>query len=158
MEADEPKDRTIDPYHIANLAGEWYVFANCRLSGQVIQFAIPRIMKARLLEETFSMPAGFDPGRLLATTFGRFAIGDTVYGVRLLFDKEVVPWVLERQWHAGQKIRRHSNGDVELSFRATGLIEVFHWVMAWGHNCLVLAPTELRKWVKDEVRLMGRNG
>jgi proteasome accessory factor B len=158
MEADQSKERTIEPYHIANLAGEWYMFAKCRPSDQIIQFAIPRILKVRLLEETFSMPADFDPTKLLATTFGRFAMGDKVHEVRLLFDKEVVPWVLERQWHPGQKTRNRANGDVELSFKVTGLLEVFRWVMAWGHNCRVLAPAELRKWVKDEVRLMGRNG
>jgi proteasome accessory factor B len=158
MEADEPKERKVDPYHMANLAGEWYVFARCHLSDQVIQFAIPRILEAHLLEDRFDMPADFDPTRLLATTFGRFALGDKVHEVRLLFDREVAPWVLERQWHPGQKIRRRSGGDIELSFRVTGLLEVFRWVLAWGHNCHVLAPAELKKWVKDEVRLMHRRG
>jgi predicted DNA-binding transcriptional regulator YafY len=158
MEAKETKEREIDPYHIANLAGEWYVFARCHLSDQLTQFSVPRIQKATLLEKTFKLPNDFDPEKLLATTFGRFALGDKVHEVRLLFDKEIAPWVLERQWQPKQKIQKRANGDIELSFKVTGLFEVFRWVLAWGHNCKVLAPAELKKWVKDEVRLMVQCG
>lgn len=92
--------------------------------------------------------------KILATTFSRFALGGTVHDVHLLFDKDIAEWVLERQWHPKQKIKKRANGDIELSFKVTGLFEVFRWVMAWGHSCKVLAPAELKKWVKDEVKLM----
>lgn len=157
MEAKAAKERIIDPYHMANLAGEWYVFAHCRLSDQLIQFAIPRISRAKLLKESFSIPDDFDMEDLLSKTFGRFAIPyDKVHTVRLLFDKEIAPWVLERQWHPKQTVKERKNGNIELSFEAAGLFEVFRWVMAWGHYCKVLAPKELKKWVADEVELMAR--
>jgi len=156
MEAKEAKDRIIDPYHIANLAGEWYAFAWCHRQDMVIQFAIPRIQRARLLDETFAIPGDFDPRKLLSTTFGRFASTDKIQRVRLLFDKEVAPWVLERQWHPKQKVRKRKNGDIELMFDTAGLFEVFRWVMAWGHYVTVLGPAGLKKWVKDEVGLMAR--
>jgi len=157
MEAKEAKDRVIAPYHIANLAGEWYVFAHCHLSDQLIQFAIPRIKNARLLKEPFSIPDDFNMEDLLSKTFGRFAIPyDKVHTVRLLFDKEIAPWVLERQWHPEQSVKKRRNGDIELSFQAAGLFEVFRWVMAWGHYCKVLAPRELKNWVFEEVKLMGK--
>lgn len=156
MEAKEIKDREIDPYHMANLAGEWYVFARCHRSEQIIQFAIPRIKKAQLLDKAFTLPADFNPDKFLATTFGRFAMGGEIYEVRVLFAKEVAPWVLERQWQPKQKIIKRANGDIELSFKVTGLFEVYRWVMAWGRHCKVLAPGELKKWVRDEVAAMAK--
>jgi predicted DNA-binding transcriptional regulator YafY len=156
LEAKESKEREIEPYHIANLSGEWYVFAKCRRADQVLQFSIPRIQKAELLDETFEMPADFDPEKLLATTFGRFALGQKAHEVKLLFDKEIAEWVLERQWRPKQKIRKRSSGDVELSFKVMGLFEVFRWVLAWGRHCRVLAPAELHQQVRDEVKAMAR--
>jgi proteasome accessory factor B len=156
MGADKAKDRTVEPYHLANLAGEWYVFARCRRARKVLQFAVPRISKARLLDEGFEIPEDFDAGKLLSSTFGRFAVSDETHKVRLLFDKEIAPWVLERQWHPRQKVRKRKSGDVELSFETGGLFEVFRWVLAWGRHARVLGPEELKEQVRDEVHHMQR--
>ena len=102
------------------------------------------------------MPADFDPEKLLSATFGRFTSGENIQEVRLLFDKEIAPWVLERQWHPKQKIKKRKNGDIELSFKTAGLFEVFRWVLAWGHYVKVLEPKELKEWVKEEVKLIDR--
>ena len=153
MEAKETKERTIDPYHIANLSGEWYVFAWCHRSEQLLQFAIPRIQKAALTDATFVVPDDFDPKEMLSATFSRFTLAKP-RKVRLLFDNEIAPWVLERQWQPKQQIRQRRSGVIELSFEAAGLLEVFRWVMAWGRHCTVLAPKELKDWVVKEARMM----
>ena len=154
MDAEKPLERVIDPYHVANLAGEWYVFAWCHRSNEVRQFSIARISKATLLEDTFTVSPSFDAEKLLSTAFGRFTSDEKVHKVKLLFSHEIAPWVLERQWHPKQKVKKRKNGDIELAFEAAGLFEVFRWVLAWGHYVRVLAPAELTKWIRDEVRLM----
>lgn len=156
MGAGQSKQYVIEPYHIANLQGEWYVFGRHRRWDTLLQLAIPRIRKASLLQTTFEIPADFDPARLLAATFGRFALGSEVHTVRLLFASEIVPWVLERQWHPKQKTRKRKNGDIELIFPAAGLFEVMRWVLAWGRHVTVLDPKSLSAMVRDEVAAMGR--
>ena len=153
FEAKEKTQHIIEPYHIANLVGEWYIFAHCRSTGELAQFALPRISKAKLTEDHFSVPDDFDAKKMLSSTFGRFVLG-TPQKVKLLFDKDIAPWVLERQWHPRQKAVKKKNGNIELSFEAAGLFEVFRWVMAWGRHCKVLAPKELRDMVLDEIRAM----
>lgn len=156
FESHEKKDRQIDPYHVANLRGEWYVFAWCNRSEEIRQFAIPRIEKARLMHRTFSVSEDFDPDAFLSTAFGRFTSTDNVHNIRLLFNKEVTDWVLEREWHPSQKIKKRKNGDIELSFKTAGLLEVFFWVMGWGHYIRVLEPKELVEWAETEVKLMAK--
>ena len=56
--------------------------------------------------------------------------------------------------NAAQRGKYRKAGDIELSFQAAGLFEVFRWVMAWGHHCKVLAPKELKSMVENEVALM----
>ena len=154
MEAKVGKERVIDPYHMANLQGEWYLFAWCHREKMVIQFAVPRIRSAVMVDGSFEVPKEFDPKTLLANTFGRFVLSDKAKTVKLLFDKEVAPWVLERQWSPKQKVLTRKTGDVELSFPAAGLFEVFRWVLSWGHYAKVLEPRELREMVAKEVNLL----
>lgn len=148
--------RIIDPYHIANLQGEWYVFAWDHRKKRISQFAIPRIHRPILLDQRFTIPASFDPAKILGTTFGRFALGAKPKLIKLRFNAEAAYWVQEREVHPRQKIRELHNGDIELSFPAAGLYEVQRWVLGWGHRVTVLAPTELKKMVADEIRKMAR--
>jgi proteasome accessory factor B len=155
METDEATERQIDPYHIANLQGEWHVFAHDHSAEELRQFAIPRMQTAKLTENRFEVPADFDPDQFLSVTFGRFAISwEKPHEVKLLFEREVTPWVIERQWSPQQSIKKRANGQVELSFRAAGLYEVSRWVLAWGHSVRVQAPKELKDMVHDEIKAM----
>ena len=139
---------------MANLQGEWYLFGKIEGEDRVRQFSIGRIQSVKLTDKSFEMPADFDPSTLLANTFGRFVLNDHNHSVRLLFDKDVAGWVLEKQWGPKQVIRKRKNGDIELSFSAAGMYEVFRWVMAWGRWVKVLAPGELKKMVDDEITAM----
>lgn len=150
------KEHEIDPYHVANLRGEWYVFGHSHRSDKLTQFAMARIKAASVSDKTFVVPKGFDPKKLFDTTFGRFALlpGEKVHAVKLRFDKEVTAWVMDREWHPKQKLTRLANGDIELKFPAAGLMEVQHWVLAWGRYVKVLEPAELKKAVAEEIRAM----
>ena len=156
---DMPKDQTpkevlIDPYHIANLQGEWYVLGVYSGYEDVHQLALPRIRSAALTEQHFEVPPGFDARRLLATTFGRFVGDGSSHRVRLLFDKAVANWVTERQWHPSQQIKTRKNGEVELEFPAAGLYEVQRWVLSWGSQVQVLEPKEMRTMLAKEINGM----
>ena len=144
----------ISPYHLANLQGEWYVFAVHAGHEDVRQFALPRIEQARLTTHAFDIPADFDPGSLLSAAFGRYAGGGDIHDVRLLFDKQVADWIAEREWHPDQKIKRKRNGDVELAFPAKGLYEVQRWVLSWGRWVRVLGPEDLKTALLSEIDAM----
>jgi len=145
----------INPLHIANLQGEWYVFAVHAGYDDVRQFALPRIEAAKMTDTRFDMPPDFDAEALLAGTFRRFAGDGKTHKVRLLFDREVAEWVTDRQWHPEQKLKRRRNGDIELSFPASGLFEVQRWVLSWGAWVRVLAPDALREALAEEIRRIG---
>jgi len=153
-EAREAKGRQLAPYHIANLQGEWYVYGWDSVRDSIRQFSMARIMVCRLTDTPFEVPADFDPKKLLAHTFSRFSMNSTPHKVRLLFDKAAADSVLDRQWHADQVVRIRRDGRIELAFEIAGLLEVFHWVLAWGRRVQVLAPSELQKLVEEEIVAM----
>ncbi len=150
------KESRVHPYHVANLQGEWYLFGAYAGQTDVRQFAMARIERATVTAASFTVPADFDPEKLLADTFGRFAGRHEAHRVRLLFSKEAARWVEEREWHPRQTLRRRRTGEVELSFPAKGLYEVQRWVLSWGRGVRVLAPKGLRQEVREEIRLMAK--
>ncbi len=154
FEASKSKEHLIAPYHIANLQGEWYVLGADDVHQGVFQYAVARIQSASLAEKHFEIPSDFDAAKLVGRTFSRF-VGEKSHKIRLVFDKEVGPWVLERVWHPKQKIAKRGGGQTEVSFQAAGLFEVSRWVLAWGSHVKVLEPVELKKMVADEIKKMG---
>jgi predicted DNA-binding transcriptional regulator YafY len=68
----------VNPYHVANLQGEWYVFGVHAGHADVRQFAMARIEKVALTDKPFDIPADFDPRSLLDSAFGRYAGGGRV--------------------------------------------------------------------------------
>lgn len=144
----------LNPYHLTNLQGEWYLFGVAENRDEVKQYSLSRIAKAKLTDESFVIPKEFDPAALVKGAFGRFAVPEKVYEIRLLFEKEVAEWVREKVWHEQQKIIKQQDGAVELTFKAGGLFEVMRWVLSWGHQVSVLAPVELRNMVEEEITLM----
>ena len=151
---DDADQRVIDPYHMANFSGEWYIFAHCHKRKRVLQFAIPRIVEAELLKDEFIPPVEFEPEPYISTMFGRFGSRKEILEFKLVFRENIAPWILERQWHPQQRVRMRKNGDVELMFETAGIDEVFHWVMGWGRWCRVIKPKELKERVKNEVEKM----
>jgi predicted DNA-binding transcriptional regulator YafY len=148
------RESRIQPYHIANLQGEWYVFGVHEGHTDVRQFAMARISTARLTFRSFDLPDDFDPETLLDSAFARYAGNGKVFTVRLQFEPGVAKWVTERQWHPKQVVKRRKSGAIELSFPAKGLLEVQRWILSWGRDVEVLAPAELKADVEDEIRAM----
>jgi len=153
------KDSFVQPYHLANLQGEWYVFGVHRGHTDIRQFALARIERAGVEPDRFAIPTGFDPGRLLEGVFGRYTgTGEGAgYRIRLLFAKEIASWIADREWHAKQTLIKRKSGAVEIRFQAQSLFEVQRWVLSWGHWVRVLGPAELRRRVKEEVGKMSLN-
>jgi predicted DNA-binding transcriptional regulator YafY len=154
LNSGETSARLIDPYHIAHLHGEWYVFAYCHKAKALRQFGLPQIQTVTLTTERFEVPGDFDAEKLLSRAFRRQVLGDKTYAVRLLFDKSVAGRVTERQWHPRQRAKPRRNGDVELSFETPGLVEVARWVLSWGPRVRVIQPLELKHVVANEIKKM----
>ncbi len=148
------KESQINPCHLANLQGEWYLFAVHEGYTDVRQFAMSRFEKAVVTDKHFDLPPDFNPKRLLTGIFARYGGDGEAVTVRLLFDKEIAHWITERQWHPEQTLTPRKTGDIELAFPAKGLYEVQRWVLSWGRCVSVLEPAELKNSVINEVQAM----
>ncbi|MCC7422662.1 MAG: WYL domain-containing protein [Planctomycetaceae bacterium] len=138
---DETTDRKVDPLHLANIDGDWFLLAWCHRRGRVLTFSPSRIRTLRTCEETFVRPADFDPAKHLASSFRiiQEERGPT-HNVRLRFTGFAARYVGERTWHPTQTQHRTDDGTLEVTLRVSSLIEVRKWALSFGSECEALEP------------------
>jgi proteasome accessory factor B len=151
----------MDPLHIANIEGEWYLFARSHYKGDVMQLAISRVQSVKETDEGFEHPETWGSDELKQLLFGRYASiqGESEW-VRVQVDSSLAMHINLKQWHAQQKVMVQKEGSVEISFPvASGgskqpYANVISWVLGMGSHARVLAPVELKRLVKKEVAAM----
>jgi predicted DNA-binding transcriptional regulator YafY len=152
----EAERRVVDPYHLANINGEWYLFAYDQLRKAIRTFVPARIKEIKRTGNTFSRPVKFSVDKQLRDSFGVHS-GHGEFGVVIRFEACVADYIREKRWHPSQEIRELHGGGLELQMRLSGLAEVERWVLGWGGNARVLRPRELAEAVRNAARKIIEN-
>jgi len=67
----ETEPRIVDPYHLANINGEWFLFAHCHLRNDIRTFVPTRILEAKPTGRAFVRPHKFSLEKTVARQFWR---------------------------------------------------------------------------------------
>lgn len=148
--------RVVDPYHLANVNGDWYLFAFDHLRQAVRTFVPSRIQKLEPTGETFQRPASFTLDRQLRDSFAILS-AEGRFGVVIRFDASVADYVREKRWHPSQDLTDEPDGGVLVRLQLGSLNEIERWVLGWGGRATVLEPPELVASIRQAAqRLLGR--
>lgn len=140
------EERVIDPYHVANVNGEWYLFAYDYLRNDVRTFSPARVLRIEKTGVKFPRNEGFSVQQELQNSFGIHA-GTEKIRVVIRFDEFVADYIREKKWHSSQKLRELKKG-VELELTLSSLIEIERWVLSWAGHATVMRPVELVESVR----------
>lgn len=143
--------RELDPYHITNYRGDWYVSGFCHLRYAVRDFAVTRIRKLEILDKEFKVAADFDREQYLDRQFG-IEKGARSQGIALKFSPEQSRWMLEKSWHQSEEKEMQADGSLIMKMHVPVTGELKRWVMSFGKEVEVLEPDELRDIVGKEVQ------
>ncbi len=138
----DPELRVVDPYHLANINGEWYLFAYDHGRKDIRTFVPARMQSVRTTGKTFARPGNFSLERRLRDSFGVHS-GEGDYTVVIRFAPRVADFVREKKWHPSQTLRDLAKGGVELSLKLSSLVEIERWILSWGGDAKVVKPQEL---------------
>ena len=134
--------RCVDPYHLANINGEWFLFAYCHLRKDIRTFVPARILQVQETGRTFVRPQRFSLERRLRDSFG-VQSGQGEFEVVIRFDEFAADYIREKRWHPSQQLLELPEGGVELRLRLSSLVEIQRWILSWGGRAVVVAPREL---------------
>ena len=143
--------RLVDPYHLANINGEWYLFAWDHARKDIRTFVPTRVQSVKATGETFSRPEHFSLEKRLRDSFGVHS-GEGQHDVIIRFCARVADYIREKKWHESQQLRELKGGGVELRLKLSSLIEIERWVLGWGADATVVKPRELSEAIKDSAR------
>jgi predicted DNA-binding transcriptional regulator YafY len=111
-------------------------------------FKIERIREVRVTPRPFEPPEGASLERDLRRGWDIIADQPPV-DIVLRFSPTVADRVLETTWHPLQKTERADDGSLLWRSTVSGVIEIRLWILSWGEDVEVLAPTALREQVRE---------
>ena len=155
---DETTERTFAPYFIepSGIGYACHVIGLDDLRGELRTFKVERIHEAYLTDESFRIPADFDPQQLLASAWGVIWRDAGAIEVTLRFVPTVVRRLKESVWHFSQRLEDLPDGSCLFTVRVGSTMEMKPWIRQWGAAVEVLTPDELRAELIDEVRAMAQ--
>jgi predicted DNA-binding transcriptional regulator YafY len=150
----ELTQRRIDPYHIHNQKGDWYVIAFDHLRGAIRDFHLSRIRSFTITKDRFKVRADFNLGVYLSSGFSMIK-GETIYDVEIEFDSYQARWIRERsKWHPSEEREELADGRVILRWKLAGLEAVMRFALQYGSHAIVHKPLKLRQMIKEEIERM----
>jgi proteasome accessory factor B len=139
--------RLVDAYHLANINGEWYLFAYDHARQDLRTFVPARIQSVHPTGKTFARPQKFSLEKRLRDSFGVHS-GKGEYQVVIRFNPRAADYIREKKWHPSQTLRALKDGGAELRLKLSSLPEVQRWVLSWGGDAVALQPRELVESVR----------
>ncbi len=143
--------RVVDPHQLANINGEWFLFAYDHLRKDFRKFVPARIKGIKKTGKIFERLEKFSLDKQLRDSFGvHSAQGE--FQIVIRFNEKVADYIREKRWHDSQQLKELKSGGVELSMKLSSLPEVERWVLGWGGNAVVVKPKELAEMVKSAAK------
>jgi proteasome accessory factor B len=140
--------RLVDAYHLANINGEWYLFAYDHARKDLRTFVPVRIQSVKPTGKTFESTQKFSLEKRLRDSFGVHS-GEGEFDVVIRFNARAADYIREKKWHPSQTLRDLKGGGAELKMKLSSLAEVQRWVLSWGGDAKVLKPHELVESIRQ---------
>lgn len=136
------KTYTVDPYRLVYWHGGLYLYARAAEYKEVRTFAVERIQSIEVSEETFEVPADFNPSEYARGAFG--IAGGKPEAVEIAFDAAAAVYIRERVWHESQELAEGKDGSVIVRMNVAPGAELKQWVKSFLPHVKVLKPASLR--------------
>ena len=148
MSRKKSRQRKVAPYRMWFHSGGFYLIGHCKWRDGIRIFAVERIKKIHLTEETFEVPEEFDVDAFMRSSFGVYR--GKPEKVKVLFSADIAEYIKEKIWHETQKLRDRPDGSVLFEADVACTKEFRAWVMRWGAKARVLEPEKLRNEIQSE--------
>lgn len=146
---DETSERILDPYHIYNSEGIWYLVAFCHKRNEFRDFALDRIKEIEILNERFERDKNFNIKNYLNQAFRIYK--GKIETIKLKFDSYQSKWIKERIWHESQEIKELDDGSIILKINGNRN-EIKRWIIGYGSHVEVLEPESFRDEIVEEIK------
>jgi predicted DNA-binding transcriptional regulator YafY len=147
------KSYTIEPYRLALAQGGGDVFGFVPAYDEFRTFAVERIERLTVSEETFRKTREL-PEDIFGASMGVFS-GPAEH-VEIEFDAAVAPYVAGRVWHDSQKVTELADGRIRLALDVSNDWALRSWILGFGAAARVISPLALDEEIGAELKRAAR--
>ena len=137
------------PYRLALAQGGVYLIAWVPAYEEFRTFAVERIEKLSVTEETFRKTREL-PADVFGASMGVFWA--PAERIELEFDASMSAHVRSRIWHDSQRLEDLADGRIRLTMNVSNDWALRSWVLGFGAGVKVIRPTALLAAVADELK------
>ncbi len=146
LSSGQEKMYRVDPYRLIYAHGGLYLFAYVARYAQVRTFAVDRIRRLSLLDDSFEVRDDLDEAAF-SHSLGIHQ-GDPER-VEIEFAADVAPYVEERIWHPSQAIERREDGSLLVTLEVCTDAALRSWILGYGAAARVRAPGHLADTIAE---------
>lgn len=145
---------TINPYHLRNYNGDWYLIGYEHERKKVRVLSVSRISEVKLTNREFDVNDSFNLEEYFKYSFGKKRTSKPLK-VQFEIKKQFINVLTEREIHSSQKLRKLANGNTHVTLTLYELSEIKDWLMKEGTRIRVISPPELiRLMIKDAEEIL----
>jgi proteasome accessory factor B len=152
LDAKAFEKRTVEPWHLACVSGQWYLLAYDPSRGARRIFVLGRMQNVSATGRAFSNPKPGDKDiqQLFQNSFQIWQSENArLEQIVLRFSGRAAQLVRERNWHPSQRLQELADGNLEVSLALNSLEEIVPWILSWGRQCEVIRPARLHHKVRS---------
>jgi predicted DNA-binding transcriptional regulator YafY len=138
------RKRLVEPYGILLGTRHYLIARDTAKDANLRRFRMDRIAKAEITNEWFEKDRDFDLEAYAAKSFGSFHSDAEFTRVVWRFSPAAAATAREFEFHPQQQMTDLEDGGLQVSFEASGLVEMAWHVAKWGDAVQVLEPAALR--------------
>jgi predicted DNA-binding transcriptional regulator YafY len=143
--------RTVEPHHMVNYMGNWYLIAFCHLRNDWRNFLLGRMTECQRKTKDFETRSQNLWQPYLLDTFGIFQSKEN-FDVKLRFTPQRSLLVKNEMWHEKQTVCVDDHGSLYMTVPTSHEAEIMMEILKHGSQVEVLEPEWLRNKVVKEIK------
>ncbi len=145
----QTKTYPITPFRLLYYHNGYYLLCRNPNYDDLLTLAVERIQNLEITPQTFEPPDDLDIENRVQQAFG-ITLEDPI-DVKVRFSEWQARYIKQRIWHPSQEIEELDNGEIILSFQASGFYDIKSWILSHGADAEVLEPPALREEIIEEL-------
>jgi predicted DNA-binding transcriptional regulator YafY len=148
----EATERTVSPQRLTHYRDNWYLDAWDHRREALRSFALDRMAKAQVGDETAEDRDEAELNQHLASSYGIFSGAPKAWAT-IRFSPHAARWVADEHWHSQQQGEWLKDGRYELRVPYSNSRELLMDVLKYGPDAEIVAPVSLREEMKIMLQL-----
>jgi len=156
MSSRRENNYVVHPHRLVHAQGGLYLWAFVPAYGELRTFAVERVRRASLQEETFTPIAELDADPFKHSMGAYRGTTAATSRVQIRFHPRISTYIKERSWHSSQRLKDRTDGSLVMTMDVCDDYTLRSWILSFGRAARVLAPAELVEWISEELGQAGR--